>query len=198
MLQRFLRYIRAVPGKKHYLEFVTATLSIPVLITVIMINLGNLKGEEERVKESSEPEKIIVTYTPQAAVSTNANDPKDAVAGESDVCNKEIGPVSISYPEEGDVVSDSPLEVIIDRDDSGEYCAIVWSYRINNGRWSEYDDKSLALYNLPSGPKTLEVRVKSVTGGEAEVIKRTFDYQGEQVDIVPTEGQAITVTPGSQ
>ena len=197
MLQRFLRYIRAVPGKKHYLEFVTATLSIPVLITVIMINLGNLNGEE-KTKGSNEPEKIIVSYAPQAAVSASANDPKDAVAGESDICSKEIGPVNISYPEEGDIITDNPLEVIIDKDESGEYCAIVWSYRINNGRWSEYDDKSLALYNLPTGPKTLEVRVKSVTGGEAEILKRTFDYQGEQVDIVPTEGQEITVTPGGQ
>ena len=198
MLQRFLRYIRAVPGKKHYLEFVTATLSIPVLITVILINLGNLNAEEESKKDSSEPEKIIVTYTPQDAVTPEKDTGTQEVAGSNEVCEKEVGPVAISYPEEGDSITDNPLEVIIERDESGEYCAVVWSYRINNGRWSEYDDKSLALYNLPTGPKTLEVRVKSVTGGEEEVLKRTFDYQGQAEEVAPTEGQAATITPGGQ
>ena len=196
MLQRFLRYVRAVPGKKHYLEFVTATLSIPVLITVIMVNLGNLNAKEDKTKDEEAPEKIIVSYAPQAAINPNTHDEPEAVAGDSVVCKEEVGPVDIAYPNEGDIITDNPLEVIIERDETGEYCAVVWSYRINNGRWSEYDDKSLALYDIPTGPKTLEVRVKSVANGEEEVLKRTFDYQGEPEAITPTQELTATVTPG--
>lgn len=189
--------MRAIPKRKHYLEFVTATLSIPVLATAILINIGNLQNDTTR--KNTEPEKIIVTYAPreQAQAPQQPQQQVTTAPVTTEACDKSLGPVAISYPDEGDIVTDNPLDVEIKHDETGKYCAIVWSYRLNDGKWSDYDDKSLALYNVPNGPKTLEIRVKSVATGEEEILKRTFDYQGTEVQATITPTQ-VTVTPSGQ
>lgn len=191
MFDKFLKYVRAIPKRKHYLEFLTATLSIPVLATAILINIGNLKGED--AKKEPAPERIIVSYPPSEK---DQPEDKDEKQTNIEVCIKKVGPVTIRYPQEGDIVTDNPLTVRIDYD-LGDYCAVVWSYRINNGRWSDYDDTSFSLYNLPNGQKTLEVRVKSIASTDEKMLKRTFDYQGTEAQptLVPTEA---AVTPPGQ
>lgn len=185
-IEKLKRYIRAIPKRKHYLEFLTATLSIPVLATAIFINVASLRDNNK--EKTSEPEKIFITAPERPNNDSQVVQPTNAE------CLKTVGPVNISYPNEGDIVTDNPLEVRIDLDRSGEYCAVVWSYRINGGRWSDYDDKSLALYNLPNGQKTLELRVKSVAGGSEKILKRTFDYQGTEVQATNTPAPSPTST----
>jgi hypothetical protein len=184
--EKLKRYIRAIPKRKHYLEFLTAMLSIPVLATAIFINVASLRDNNK--DKTQEPEKIIITAPAQQGGITQTLQP---TRGE---CKKTVGPVDISYPNEGDIVTENPLEVRINFDPTGEYCAVVWSYRINGGRWSDYDDKSLALYNLPNGQKTLELRVKSVAGGADKILKRTFDYQGTEVAATTTPTTSPTTT----
>jgi hypothetical protein len=183
--EKFKRYIRAVPKRKHYLEFFVAMLSIPVLLTAILINLANLRSDD--TKKNTEPQSIIISYAPGRSDEGKSDTTKPTGAE----CKKTVGPINISYPDEGDIVTNNPLEVTIDYDRTGEYCAIVWSYRINGGRWSDFDDKSLALYNLPNGQKTFELRIKSVAGGGEKILKRTFDYQGTETQptVAPTQPQ---------
>lgn len=173
---RFLRSYRSLPQKKQYVEFFTAILSIPVLLTVIILNVSNLRGEDKSKEAAPTVQPKIVVTIPEQKNSTTSNQPV-AKATPAEACKKGIGPIDISDPAEGDSVKDNPIMITVDRPDEG-YCAVVWSYKINGGRWSEYDDKSIALYNPPKGQITLDLRVKSVVTGEEKIITRKFSYDG--------------------
>ena len=160
-------WYRELPDKKRYFELLTAVLSIPVLITVILLNLGSLR-KEKNGNLSPTPIKTERVTPIQIEITTI-----QPTAGE---CKKEVGPVEIVSPEENETVNDEPVCIDLSYK-KGEYCAYVWSYRINGSSWSDYTDKNICLYNLPSGEKRLEVRVKSIASGDEKVLRKNFIYQ---------------------
>ncbi|MBI2442603.1 MAG: hypothetical protein HYV40_01685 [Candidatus Levybacteria bacterium] len=181
-LSRILRSYRSLPQKKQYVEFFTAILTVPVLLTVIILNVSNLRQSEEKkeAKPTQQPE--IVVTVPEQKEKTQANTTASSTntvtpTVHPEECKKEIGPIEIISPEEEEAVTDNPVTITIQRINDG-YCAVVWSYRLNNGRWSEYDDKSIALYNPPKGPITFELKVKSVVTGAEKIFTRKFTYDG--------------------
>ncbi|MBI4084863.1 MAG: hypothetical protein HY431_03070 [Candidatus Levybacteria bacterium] len=188
-LRRTRRTIQHVPHKKQYIEFVTALLSIPVLLTVIILNYNNLKASDDK-KQETETKPIIVTI-PVEKESPEKEEPTPFPTQR--VCKKEIGPVSITSPEEGEVVTDSPVTLSLSHDDD-TYCSVVWSYRVNGGKWSDYDDKTVALYNPPKGQVKIEMRVKSTVSKEEKRLTRTFTYQPEETP-PPAGGPSNTPTP---
>jgi hypothetical protein len=171
--------------KKPYLEFLTAFLSIPVLITVMLLNFNSLKNINGKPTPTpmpgvnaqggffAEPIGVEKPATPTPLGATEAP------------CIKGLGPVTISSPEENDVVMDNPVTVDISYDDS-RYCEAAWAYRINEGSWSGYDDRSVALYNLPQGSVKFELRVKSIAGDETKTVTRNFTYNGKNTVLIPT------------
>ena len=170
---------------KPYIEFATAFLSIPVLITVMLLNFNSLKNLNAKP-----------TPTPMPGATTNQGFFAQPV-GDDEVatptplgateapCMKGLGPVTISTPQEGDAVNDNPVMVDINYDDS-RYCEAAWSYRINGGSWSGYDDRSVALYNLPQGQIKFELRVKSIAGDDTDTLTRNFTYSGKGTILIPT------------
>lgn len=175
--------------KKPYFEFVTAFLSIPVLITVLLLNVNTLKGINN----------AKVTPTPGLGGVNSAGFFAQPV-GDAEVsqtaasltqapCEKGLGPVSISSPNEDDKVEDNPVVINIDYDDS-TYCGAAWSYRINGGTWSGYDDRSVALYNLPQGPVKFELRVKSIVTADEKNLTRNFIYSGKGTIDLPSSGNS--------
>ncbi|MCL4417482.1 MAG: hypothetical protein M1365_12460 [Actinobacteria bacterium] len=93
-------------------------------------------------------------------------------------CKKTVGPISISYPSEGETVSDNPVCITIKYDDPN-YCSVVWSYRINNNTWSDYSNNSACLYNLSKGEVKFDLRIQStVSQDQTKSLSRTFNYQG--------------------
>ncbi len=53
-------FIKKLPDKKAHLEFIAALLTIPVLITVLLTNLGNLQTKKSIVTPTStQPTPII-------------------------------------------------------------------------------------------------------------------------------------------
>jgi hypothetical protein len=158
---------REIPNKKPYVEFLTALLSIPVLLTVILLNINNLKGQDKKA-ETTAPGQVIITVPVKE---TPINPSQEA-------CKPEIGDIAITSPDEHETITDNPVSVTITSDDK-TYCSVVWSYRINGGRWSEYDDKSVALYDLPNGEITFELHVKSIVNSATKDLKRTFIYKGK-------------------
>lgn len=163
---------RALPDKKQYIEFFTALLTVPVLLTVIVLNVSNLtKSEKEAESKPQDTRPIVITTAP-------VNNTAPVITQEPDEeCIEEVGPVTITYPEEGSTVDDNPLSISI-RYDKVTYCPVVWSYRINNGRYSDFDDKSIALYNPPNGNIIFDLRVRSLISGDEKILKRTFTYEG--------------------
>lgn len=152
-------------AKKPYIEFVTAILSIPVLITVIILNFSNLQNLGKS--------KITPTPTENSAVSSPGE-----VEPTTPGCKKEVGPVTINSPQEGDTLDDNPVAVTISHDNT-TYCPIVWSYRVNGGSWSAYDNNPISLYNLKQGDVEFELRVKSLSSSDTENLSRNFTYEGD-------------------
>jgi len=199
-MQRTLAYSKKIllaykklPEKKHYIEFLTAVLSVPVLITVIMINLTNLNSKDKQAPVQSPQIKEQTIFVPVETKSPVGNFAPVArvtsVPVESTApCKAGVGPVSISSPEENETITQNPVSIIIDYE-IGEYCAVVWSQRINNGNWADYDDKSIALYNLPQGKIKIDLRVKSIVNGEEKMLTRTFNYAPD-TEIAPTASES--------
>jgi hypothetical protein len=170
--------------KKPYIELITALLSIPVLITLFLLNLNTLKNINNPTP----------TPTPQKEqVFKNGNQFFAAPVPETSVipstapltlCTKALGPVAITSPDENDTVTDNPVVINIEYDDNA-YCGAAWSYRINGGSWSGYDDRSVALYNLPRGSVTFDLRVKSIVTSEEKSLTRKFIYNGNGTVLVP-------------
>lgn len=176
---RFIKFYRGLPAKKQHVEFFTAILTVPVLLTVIILNVSSLRRTDQAKDQKPDPTpRIIITVPDQTRVQPTANIlDNTAKTTPAEACKKEIGPVDILSPLEGDTVTDNPLIITIERE-SGGYCAVVWSYRINSGRWSDYDDKSIAIYNPPKGLISLELRIKSVVTGQEKILTRKFKYEG--------------------
>lgn len=173
---------KEIPNKKPYIEFFAALLTIPVLLTVILLNLNSLKGNKDDKASNPVTEKIYVTVPTDTKTTPNPS---------QGPCVEGIGNISITSPEEDEIVTDNPVLIRIDYK-KGKYCEAVWSYRINSGKWSDYDDKSIALYQLPKGDVKLELRVKSIVSAETETLTRKFVYQGESPS--PTQTPAPTIT----
>jgi len=208
-LKKVLFSYRLLPEKKQYIEFFSAILTIPVLVTVILLNLNNLnsvnKNNDADSKSSSEAsQQANNSKSDSATVNTASNtisqntsasqattDSQDASGDESESdltraqCKPEIGPISITSPQEDEVITDNPVSITVNYK-KGDYCAAVWSYRINNGKWSDYDDKSIALYSLPQGNVKVDLKVKSIIGDEEQILSRNFVYKGDSMASTPT------------
>jgi hypothetical protein len=164
---------RALPDKKQYVEFFTAALTVPMLLTVIIINLNNLRSTKvATVTPTPTQERPIVVNVPGSTG-------KPEVQPSNSACTKGIGPISIDYPDENETIDDNPIQININYQ-QGNFCAAVWAYRINDGKFSEYDDKSIALYNVPNGTIRFQLRVKSIVTGETKTLTRNFIYNGSQ------------------
>ncbi|MBP9719054.1 MAG: hypothetical protein KBD46_01170, partial [Candidatus Levybacteria bacterium] len=61
-MDKIKRFFRVVP-KKHHVEFITALLSIPVLLTVIALNWSNLSATKK--EETKSPTEIIISLPAQ-------------------------------------------------------------------------------------------------------------------------------------
>lgn len=172
ILERFKKWYRDLPNKKTYLEFISALLTIPVLLTVIITNVNNLNKNN---KPETSPKQESQATQPQVkeVIITSPQNPTTTQAPLNNQCIKKVGPVSIVYPEENQTVTKDPVCIDISYKDDN-YCSVVWSYRINGGSWSDFDDNSICLYNLSSGQKKLELKVKSIASSDSTILTRNF------------------------
>lgn len=175
-LKKVKTWITGAPNKKSHLDFIAGLLSIPVLLSVIILNYTSIQNSKKEAEKNLAPtsaqEKIIVI------TGENGNKTADPThtPTKSD-CKKEIGPISISYPREDQRISDNPVLITIRYDDAS-YCGVEWSYRINKGAWSDYNRNSVGLYNLSNGDINFELRVRSTATNEEIVLERNFIYEG--------------------
>ncbi|MBP7832832.1 MAG: hypothetical protein KA035_03615 [Candidatus Levybacteria bacterium] len=197
-LSKFLNSIKKAPDRKHYLEFVTAALSIPVLLTVILVNINNLNASkatpEATPAPSTPPREIIIRENTGSSNNTNVQ-PTVIAPTNTEICKKEVGPIAITSPKEGSTVTDNPVNFVIKHDEA--YCSVVWSYRINNGSWSEYSSNAPSIYNMPNGNVRFQLRVQSTVSNDTDSIELNFNYQGgSSVNTpAPTSTPSLTPTP---
>lgn len=186
-LEKIKNWYRGLPDKKRHVEFITALLTVPVLLTVLISNLGNINRDKKNQMTPTPlapTEKIIVVQPSGLPVSPSPTNPE---------CKKEVGPVKITSPAEGQLVNNNPVCLQISYQ-SEEYCGAVWSYQIDNSDWSEFTDKAICIYNLSPGPKELELRVKSSVSDDEVTLIRNFYYKSKEA---PTPTSIPNLTPSS-
>lgn len=174
---------KKIVQKKPYVELIAGLLSIPFLITVLVINLTTISNLNAKPTPTPEPSGRQQGGFFAAPVEPNISDTPSSTIQQSS-CKNALGPVDITSPKDNDTVTDNPVIINIEYDDS-EYCGAAWSYRINGGSWSGYDDRSVALYNLPKGQVTFELRVKSIVTSDERTLTRKFIYDGRGTVLVP-------------
>lgn len=185
VLRKIKAWIKKLPDRKNHLDFIAAVLSIPVLLTVVTLNLMNLSDKNKSKKEEAE-KPIIVQTVENKVEKTPVPTEKPESTTSKEPCKKDVGPISISYPKEGDKVVDNPVCFIIKYEDPN-YCSVVWSYRINLGNWSEYSGNSVCLYDVPPGDVKFDLRVQSTASNDQESLTRNF-----------TSDRKVTLTPSPE
>ena len=181
--------------KKPIVEFIVAVLSIPSILLLLLLNLKSLTNT------SNAKPTVTPTISEVSVPGTNSSfysrpvtrEPKPTLLpNETQApCIKGLGPVSIISPDEGDTITTNPVEVDISYDDS-KYCSAVWSYSVNGSNWSDYNNNSIALYNLPNGPISFQLRVKSLTNSSTTTLTRNFSYQGQSTAPTTASGSGTT------
>jgi hypothetical protein len=174
MIDKIRKWYRSLPDKKVYFELLGAVLTIPVLITVILLNLANLNKGKADPTPTPQVIRVVETQTPARIVTVIPAEAGQRISPQAS-CKKQIGPVNISSPQEGEITSRNPVCTTVSYT-AGEYCGIEWAVKIDNGAYSEFDDKDVCFYNLPNGAKTLTVKVRSTEGGEELILQRNFVY----------------------
>ncbi len=176
---------KKIPDQKQYIEFITALLSIPVLLTVILLNYNNLNGQKQAVKTTSiQPTPKIIYVSPDTN-SSGVTAPPISPTTTITPCRAGIGNITIASPDEGETVSDNPVSIDIEYT-PGDYCSVVWSYSVNGGNWSDYNNQSVSLYNLPTGNILFDLRVKSLVSSDSMVLQRKFIYASSSIVVTPT------------
>lgn len=205
MIGEVKKWHQGLPDKKKYLELITAFLSIPVLVTIILNNVGNIQNRNSNSSSTGEPKEVTKIITVPVEVDKSNNSvptlpftPTEAptitlaVFPTGSQCKRQVGPVEIVYPSENDVVNKNPVCIDISYV-SEDYCGVVWSYRINGGSWSDYTDKSICIYDMPPGTKELNLRVRSIVSTDEILLNRNFTVFGPTYTPVPTaSSSAIT------
>lgn len=190
--------ISRLPEKKPHLDFIAAILTIPLLIITLVLNLNNLTGKNSasKITPTLTPAPTIIYQGISENVTPLRVTTKPQPTASQNQCIKDIGPISISYPQEGQTISDNPVCIGINYQ-AGNYCSVVWAYQINGGNLSDYSNDSVCLYNLPSGQDTFVLHVKSLASPSTMTLTRSFSYKNisDTVTITPTLTATTTPVP---
>jgi hypothetical protein len=204
---RLVRWYRKLPEGKKYAEFITALLSVPVMITVIILNMNNLNQSKQnalKVVPTTAPIEVVITTAMQKPDNRGLQPqnnltptliPSPTITPTLVQCKKEVGPVDVIAPQEGQIISNNNFCIKIATNSS--YCASTLAYQLDNGNWSDYTAGSICLYNLSSGNHTLQLKVKNTESEDIVTLKRNFIYQNPNVtpSATPIPSPTITSTP---
>lgn len=169
--------------RKIHLDYIAGLLTIPVLVTAVVINLNNLNANKKpaaAVNSAPSPQVIVVPASSGATTQQNTSSTQS--------CQKTVGPTVITFPQEGQSIADNPVCLVVTYQDPS-YCPVVWSYRVNGGAWSPFSSDQPCLYNLPTGNVTVNLKVDSTASSQQITLTRNFSYAGSQN--VPTATPTI-------
>ncbi|MCX6731149.1 MAG: hypothetical protein NTZ55_04855 [Candidatus Roizmanbacteria bacterium] len=192
VLNNITQWYKKLPEKKNHVEFITAVLSVPVMLTVIIINLNNLNNANRKQTTIEKTTPIQVVITGEKPNIPPANQPQTTLSPTTiplsptqGSCIKEVGPVAILSPRENEVVTKDPVCITLSTEST--YCSVIWSYRLDNGSWSDYTDKNICLHNLTNGNKIIQLKIKSSSSSDETTLQRSFIYQGNtEITATPT------------
>jgi len=193
ILASIKKWYLALPDKKRHIELVTAALSVPMMVTIIMVNFFNIKKTNQTAPAAASTPIQVIVQNPSSTNSANPEPTKDfspkatgtmtptttptsTPTPTSFACKKDIGEIEILSPQDGQIITKDNICINISTDSN--YCPVTFAYKLDNSDWSEYTtNNSLCIYNLTAGQKTLQIKVKSTAVDKSVTIQRTFTYQ---------------------
>ena len=185
-----------LPDKKKWIDLLVALLTVPVLVTVIVANLNNIKKKDE-VKSEPVPTPQIVVELPREREATPTPSPISPSPTATGVnCSGEVSPWEIKKPAEGETVKADPVVVEIEFTKDKEYCVHEWAYRVNESSFTTYSSNPVYLYNMALGPVRLELKVRNKVSGKESSLVRNFIYK-EEITATPTATVTPAVTPAT-
>lgn len=194
IFQKIKKWYATLPDKKQYVELITALLSVPMMVTVILVNLNNIKTKNQTATTpaiTTAPIQVVVenpaTGSGNVAPPQNGQTTKvttSTVAPTSAACKKDIGPIEILSPQEGEIITTNNMCITISTDNS--YCPVTWSYKLDDSSWSDFNNNDICLYNLTPGKKSLQLKVKSTVVDKSITLQRNFTYQEGSGTPAPT------------
>jgi hypothetical protein len=190
-----------LPDKKRHFELVSAILTIPMMLTVILVNLNNIKSQKNVATTSTNtttPIQVVIDNPNSSTATASTITPtvtatKSATPSKSD-CKKDIGPIEILSPQEGEVITTNNVCINISTDNN--YCPVTWSYQLgSDSDWSDYNNNNICLYNLTPGKNQLNIKVKSTVVDKTITLQRNFIYQTASATPTTTATASATITP---
>jgi len=204
-IQKTKKWYSNLPDKKKYFELMTAMLSVPMILTVIIVNLNSINRNKQTTTTAAvttAPVQIIVESpaTGSGNINPPSNDkqPKTTITPTptlnltptSTTCKQGVGTVEISSPQEDEVITSDNVCISISTD--SDYCGVSWAYKLDDGDWSNFTNQDICLYNLSVGEKSLQVKIKSDVVDKTVTLARNFIYK---TTTTPTPTNTSTVTP---
>jgi hypothetical protein len=179
-----------LPDKKRYFELFAAILSVPMILTVILVNMNTINKSKETPTPTPTSTPIQIVVENPTSGSSNINPPKTNITPTptKTECKKDFSEIEILSPQEGEIINSDNVCINISTDNN--YCPVTWSYKLDNSNWSDYNNNDICLYNLTAGKKNLQIKIKSSVIDKTITLERTFTYQNSTT---PTP----TITPTS-
>lgn len=205
-IKKFFKKIKtwylSLPDRKRHIELLTATLSIPMMITVILVNFYSIKNKQINTTPTptSAPIQVIVENPISTSSSETSNPPKtttptSTIAPTKIECKKDIGVIEILSPQEGEIITSDNVCITISTD--SKYCPVTWSYKLDDSNWSDFNNNDICLYNLTTGKKDLQIKIKSSVIDKTITLERTFTYQSSNTPTT-TPTPSPTATPNTE
>lgn len=198
IFKRIQKHYVVLPDKKRYFELFAAVLSVPMILTVILVNMNTInKNKEPSINTTPTSNPIQIVVENPASGSNNTNPPKIEVTPTNTPtnteCKKDIGEIEILSPQEGEIITTDNVCINISTD--SKYCPITWSYKLDDGNWSNYNNNNICLYDLTAGKKNLQIKIKSTVIDKTVTLERNFTYQNSSIPtITPTNTPTPTPT----
>ena len=172
--------------KKKLIDLTIGFLTIPSLITLLILNLNNLKQSKVDTgdKTANNQEKtIIIQNQPTSSQSTdNNNSPKPSpivFPSPGENCNPNPDSIQIVYPKENQTVHDNPFCVTMKIDEDDNSCPLEWAYSVNHTPLSAWSSEPICFYDLKNGKVNLKIVVKNKKSGLTKDYEVNFLYQDE-------------------
>jgi hypothetical protein len=195
IIQNIKKWYCGLSDKKRHIELITAALSIPMMVTVILVNLNNIKSQKEQstITPTSTPIQVVID-NPNQTATTSTGASKTATASPTIIptkteCKKDIGPIQIISPQEGEIITTDNVCINISTDKN--YCPVLWSYKLGTDDWSDFNNNDICLYNLTTGQKQLQIKIKSTVVDKTITLVRNFVYQ---ISTTPIASPSATTT----
>lgn len=213
IFNKIKNWYQNLTDKKKYFEIISAFLTIPMLITVIIVNTNNIKnqkkiqnatattatpiqviitGSQTKENQPTSSQPIIPTSTPKLTTTPTPTSTPTPTPTVSTSCIQEIGPIEIISPQEGEIITAD--QVCLNVSTNPKYCPLVWSYNLDNSNWSKFNNNDICLYNLTNGPKQLQIQFKNTFTNKTVTLVRNFNYQ-KTSSVTPTTTPINSPTP---